>query len=218
MKILSVSTFKKKYQKTIVAVVELDTGEKLYLEPETVVLFDLHAQDELDEQTFLELKKTDDLHKCRAYALNLISIRPRSTSELKDRLKRKEFSSQSVEQCLSELSEKGYLNDADFAHRYVRTRLKQKALGESMMRMELRKKGLSNDLIEKSIQSVYGDETALTMALDVARKKMANYKKLEPQKVRQKLFFFLSQRGFSQNVIREVFKTMKFENGESDLE
>ncbi|NUM81035.1 regulatory protein RecX [bacterium] len=216
MKILSVSTFKKKYQKTIVAVVELDTGEKLYHEPETVVLFDLHAQDELDEKTFQALKNTDDAYKCRAYALNLLAIRPRSISELKNRLVRKEFSTQSIDQCLSELSEKGYLNDADFAHRYVRARLKQKALGESMMRMELRKKGLSNDLIEKSIQSVYGDETALTMALDVARKKMATYKKLEPQKVRQKLFFFLSQRGFSQNVIREVFKKLRFGEDEGD--
>lgn len=218
MKILSISSFKKKYKNVIVAVVEFDTGEKLLLEPETVVMFDLHAQDEIDESTFQSLKTTDDLHKCRAHALNLLSLRPRSTTELKDRLKRKEFSETSVDQCLSELSEKGYLNDTDFAQRYVRSRLKQKSIGESMMRMELRKKGLSNDLIEQALKSAYGEETTLTMALDVAKKKLATYKKLEPQKIRQKLFFFLTQRGFSQNVIRQVFKKLPLENGENNFE
>ena len=67
----------------------------------------LRVGDEVSEELLASLERKDTLWKAREAALNLLSYRARTRSELEQRLRRKEFPEDVVEACVSELVEKG---------------------------------------------------------------------------------------------------------------
>ena len=66
--------------------------------------------------------------------------------------------------------------------------------------MELKRKGLSSDIIEQVISEI-DEETALTGRLSTGR---AGYRQTDYQAFRQRLGGYLGRRGFSYSVIKET--------------
>lgn len=63
MKIILITSYVQKYQKKIVGVVELDSGESLKLEPDTIMQFQLQTGSELDEKKLREVLAADQKKK-----------------------------------------------------------------------------------------------------------------------------------------------------------
>ncbi|MBL7996176.1 RecX family transcriptional regulator [bacterium] len=204
MKIIFITSFVKKYQKKIVGVVELDNGEKLQLEPDTIMQFQLQTGTEIDEKTLHNIRLADQKRKSLQKALQLISIRPRSAGELRERFKREGYLEETIESSLSHLIDNGYLNDELFAERFAKSKLQKKDIGEAALRYELHKKGLSKQIIENVLTRIYLETPPLDMAITAARKKLRTIRVTDPVKRRRKLYQFLSQRGFSADIIHRV--------------
>jgi len=204
MKIVLITSYVKKYQKKIIGVVELDNGETLQLEPDTIMQFQLQTGMDLDEKQLHDIRLADQKRKSLQKALQLISIRPRSTGELRDRFKREGYFEETIESSLSYLQDNGYLNDELFAERFAKSKLQKKDMGETALRFELYKKGLSKQIIEKVITQIYAESPPLGMAITAAKKKLRAIRITDPIKKRQKLYQFLAQRGFSAEVILRV--------------
>ncbi len=188
--------------------VEWNSGEKTELDPETVVAFGLRTNLELDEAAYRSLREFDDKKKCLAAALNLISIRPRSVQELRARFLRKGYSEASVEENLAKLVDKGYLNDTEFARRFVKSLLQKKNIGKQALEFELRKKGIAPGIAEAALTEIYSERDEREDARAAANKKMHTYRGLENSKMRVKLSLFLRQRGFSAATINETVKKL----------
>ena len=77
---------------------------------------------DLSGQELEELKKLSVEDKAIYRVLDLIARRPRSQGEITDYLKRKKYSEEEIEKTLNTLSVKGYINDEDFAKRWVESR------------------------------------------------------------------------------------------------
>jgi len=105
--------------------------------------------------------------RAREAALSLLSYRPRSRSELAGRLKRKDVPGPVIRDCLDRLEKEGLVDDAAFARAFVRDRIRLKTRGRARLRSELRRKGVSRDIVDAAIDDVFEEEDVSDEALAV---------------------------------------------------
>jgi regulatory protein len=136
-------------------------------------------------------------------ALRLLKIRPRSILEIQQRLVRKKFSKNEIEKTIAVLKKEGLLDDERFAELWVESRDNTKLEGERLLRLELKRFGISEDLIEKSLDLARSD---LEKIEQILQSKIKNPNDLQNPKVKLKLFGFLSRRGFDYSEIQQAVR------------
>lgn len=97
-------------------------------------------------------------------ALNLLSYRPRSLTEITTRLYRYGADSTTINKVIDYLTETGKLNDLKFAQWWVDQRVTFKPKGNIALRYELSQKGLNSSVINSVLLS-YDDELKLARSL-----------------------------------------------------
>jgi regulatory protein len=90
--------------------------------------------------------------KLRERALDLLSRRDHSKTELSRKLYQKGGDRDEVQELILEFAERGYLDDRRFAENFVRYRA-GKAWGRGRYRQELAKRGVRSDVISEVLQS-----------------------------------------------------------------
>ncbi|HUX34945.1 MAG TPA: regulatory protein RecX [Gemmatimonadaceae bacterium] len=139
-------------------------------------------------------------------ASGLLAARARSRVELRRLLLRKGEPAGQVDRALDRLERAGYLDDADYARQFARS----KALGSGMSRrrvqQELGKRGVARELADAAIADVFADEGVDEYAAveRLARKKLPALARLEPVARRRRLYGFLARRGFDADDIHRV--------------
>lgn len=138
-------------------------------------------------------------------AVRYLSYRPRSVKEMQDYLKKKQVSSEHSKAVVTKLIEQKFLNDAEFAASWVRTRVLLKPLSQRVLQMELQQKGVSEDIITAVLsQQEDASGNDFEMARLLVQKRKKKYEGLSRQERYQKLGGFLGRRGFSYDVIKRV--------------
>jgi regulatory protein len=64
-------------------------------------------------------------------------------------LKRKKLSDEDINQIVIKLESKGYLNDVDFARRWVESRNQLKPTSRRILSQELKQKGVASEIIDE---------------------------------------------------------------------
>ncbi len=146
------------------------------------------------------LQHLDAEEKAYERALNFLSYRARSEHEIRVKLRDKEIPDAIITHVLDRLRERNYVNDLEFAQMWVRNREEFRPRSRRVLQMELRQKGVAQDIIA----TVLTDLDELSGALEVARKYERKLKGLESFAARRKLMGHLGRRGYGFDVIREV--------------
>jgi|Deesub1362A_J573_1020465.scaffolds.fasta_scaffold00495_35 regulatory protein len=139
--------------------------------------------------------------KVRNLAWRYLTYREVSSYELFSYLKRKGVSSSQSQKIISELKEKGYINDRKYALSFISER--KKRYGVLRIKRDLQRKGFPREEIEeylKGVNSLEEKEVALTLA----KRKMEKVKSLPASKAKQRIFNFLRGRGFPFSLCQEV--------------
>ena len=158
--------------------------------------------------------------RVREAALNLLSYRMRTRSELKRRLRQKDFRPARIDLCLDQLEAKGFLNDEAAAAAFIRDRLRHRPRGKARLSSELRSKGLDADTVNRVINDVFENEGTddLLLARQVAegwlrRQNQDTVKTLADtahsqsrEKVRRRLYGHLTRRGFRGDALRTAIE------------
>ncbi|MBU1661599.1 MAG: RecX family transcriptional regulator [Chloroflexi bacterium] len=160
----------------------------------------LQIGQELSAEKIRELQAAD--HKETAYqkALNFLSYRPRSENEVRQNLRKHNISDEAIPDVLDRLRRNGLVDDTQFAQTWVENRSEFRPRGRRALRMELRQKGIGDDIIEDVFQDL--DEDAL--AYRAALKQFRKYRGLEQPDYRRKMSDFLARRGFGYGVAAPV--------------
>ena len=138
----------------------------------------------------------------RAYlsGLRLLSYRSRSRLEMRQRLS-KRFSEEAVAEAVSRLEESGYLDDASFARSWKEGREDHKPRSATLIRRELRYRGVSNELAE-SVTAGMDDEAS---AYEAGRRRLSALRGVDKRTFRRRMGNYLRRRGFATGlVIRTV--------------
>ena len=131
-------------------IVEFDGGETLRSTLEAVTDARLYVGMELDEEAFEELKRSSSKALDRQKALEMLSRRPYSRRELKDKLLRRGTDEQSVDECIAWLDEHGFLDDGEYAGAVAR-HYSAKGYGAGRVKSELRRRGIERELADETL-------------------------------------------------------------------
>lgn len=140
-------------------------------------------------------------------AVNLLTYKPRSIKELRDRLLEKIWTNQEiVDEVIEKLKGYGYLDDLQFAKSFAVSKVRQKPIGKKRLRMDLMKKRLDKETIEKTLEATF-EETPEEEIIDRAIEKRLRIKgKPEDQNEKKKFFDHLLRLGFSYDTIRDKMR------------
>ena len=148
-----------------------------------------------------------DKNQAVKFAIKLLSIRKRSFFEMIDRLKRKEFEDDVIDEVIKELFEYKYLNDEEFAEAYINDRINFNPRGSFLVKKELREKGIAENIVDQKIKELFPEKKEMELAREAAKKKMGTLNKdLERNKVYQKVGSYLQAKGYASYIIREVLE------------
>lgn len=145
-----------------------------------------------------KIEKQKHLKKVRDYAFLLLSYRARSCQEITERLLRKGYDREVIQEVVEELKSLHYLDDRAFAIEWVESRLREKR-GKILIRRELLQKGIEKEIIDDSIDESFKKiaSTEDELAWQAITKRIPRYQKLEKSKAYRRIKDFLIHRGFS---------------------
>ena len=142
-------------------------------------------------------------------ALRLLSYRPRSERELRDRLVRKGFGRAAIDETLGRLRGLGYLDDAAFARFWTETRQLSRPRSRRLLASELRRRGVAQSTAEEATADISDEE----VAYQAASRRLRALRGLEYHRFRERLGRFLTSRGFSYDVARHIIERCWAEQG-----
>jgi regulatory protein len=102
-------------------------------------------------------------------AARYLSLRARSTKEIENYLTKKGFVSNIISQTILRLKELNFLNDEEFGKSFARSRQNYKGKSKYFISYELKKKGISDDIINVISKDTQDD--LVTARAFVERKK-----------------------------------------------
>ena len=151
-----------------------------------------------------------DEETCRAFnaAYLLLSYRARSRAEIEKRLAQKGYPPSLVERVMDDLSASGLLDDSAFAEGWVRNRRQTKPRGKSLLRYELRQKGIPRETADSVLEAI-GAEEEVAGARAVAQRFLEREKNADPVQRRRRAIGLLQRRGYGWETIREALGALE---------
>ncbi len=142
-------------------------------------------------------------------AIRFVSFRPRSEKELRDfcakTLKRHHTTAPLViDQVMSRLTELEYVNDRTFVEWWVGQRTAFRPKGKRIIMSELGAKGVAKPVVDEYFAAMGDNRDEKALAQQAAEKKLALWHALPPLTRKQKLYDFLSRRGFDSDTVGSV--------------
>jgi regulatory protein len=135
------------------------------------------------------------------YAFYLLKSRDRSIGEMKERLGRRECTLEEINETITFLVEKDFLNDQRFAENFVRYKKIIKPVGKFYLRNKLMGKKIPVEIIEKALSETPDESSEIE---ELAERWMKKNQKVTREKIYQKLSRHLISRGFEWEKVREV--------------
>ena len=159
------------------------------------------------------MKDEKSIGRAREDALRLLSHRLRSRNEVEDRLARRGWPSDVIERVLSGLERAGLIDDERFVRLWVDERMRLRPRGIALLRQELRRKGISEEVIEKTLREQEHGSDELARARELLQRRQHQYKGLDPQAARRRMAGFLARRGFDgetvYTAVRQILREEK---------
>jgi regulatory protein len=184
------------------------------LSAENVFKFGLKEGLDLGRDRLAELILEEQTKIGLDFALKLLAFRSRSEKELRGRILQKNFSEEIANRVIGKLKRMKFVDDERFANEYAAS-LKQKQKGPRFIRAELARKGVERETIDEIAGGLYpSPEDEIEQIKEIAEKKLAKMKNVEPEKAAQRLMRFLFARGFSIDNINSALRKLRSEEDE----
>jgi len=151
------------------------------------------------------LNRPQGPEEARAYAFLLLKFRLRSEKELALRLRQKKFSERVIQDTVSFLKDRQFIDDRLFAKGWVSSRLKR-PFGLRRIRQELVLKGLDKEVITEALERVKENYSESEVISQLAEQRFSKLKNLEPQKAKARVYAYLMRRGFSPEITSDIVK------------
>jgi len=131
-----------------------------------------------------------------------LSRRRHSAGELEEKLKEDGFGPEEIRSALEYLLERGYLDDLALAEAYIRDKSRFHGRGSLLLRMELLRRRIPRDLIDRALREALPRETEL----ENARRMIARWESGSRIYSGEQLMKKLASRGYPPDLCREAVK------------
>ena len=175
--------------------VELNTGEEIKATLALVAELRLYAGKTLEERELEALRSSAALALCKNRGMELLSYRPMSARELRDKLVQKGEAAENAQAAVDWLQTRGFLNDERYAGMVAR-HYAGKGYGAGRIRQELQRRGVSRQLWDEALQELPEPEEKIDKFLSSRLKDPGDRAQV------QKTSAALLRRGYSWEEIR----------------
>ncbi len=186
---------------------EFSFGANLY----TILSYHLSEGDEITETELSHIKNTAVFEDAKNYAANLVSSRSYTVKAMREKLTSHIGDEEIVARTITFLKEYKLLDDADYARRYAHDLIHLKKFGIRQVRWKLKEKGISDTIIEQTIEELDSENTISENLEALITKRLGgNYDIKNIMKVKR----YLVLRGYSFDEINSAFSKIKAEDEE----
>jgi len=168
-----------------------------------ILFFKIKENEEIAEERYNYIINEVVYIKAQDKALNFLGYKMRTEKEMRDKLNTYDFNESVVERVMEFLLKYSYIDDFKYAVSYIKQTQRLKPLGSYGIKMKLREYGIKDEVIENAILESEIDEEE--DAYSLLMKKIGGKKELD-EKEKKKYHDFLLRRGYSYDIIKEVFK------------
>lgn len=154
---------------------------------ELVYLEHLKTGMEIDESELEKIVFENEKSKALSRVTKYIGSSLKTQKQIRDYLKKKEYSPKTISYVIQKLLEYDYIDDEKYAKAYVLTYGKK--YGKLKLKSQLKQKGVCDEIIEETLE-----QNQIDSIDEVANKYLKN--KLWSPEVKQKLIRFLCSRGY----------------------
>lgn len=187
----------------------LSNGEVITLNERVITKNELLLRKEINSELYNKLKYEKNIYDAIDKAIKYISVRLRSTKEIKDYLIKKGYSLDVVEAAIKELLNNKYLNDDIFTKAYIKDKLTFTSKGDYKIKMELVQLGIDNNIIESNIAMI--DEDMLINRIKKSiEKDIKTNKKYKGIVLKNKIYNHLITQGYSKEKVLNVINIYDF--------
>lgn len=186
--------------------------------------FGLRVGLQIEAEVIKKLIAADEVMRAKNYALRLlrektdndavdetessrstVKPKPYTKSEMRQRLAREGFSEKAIGAAIEELIDSGHIRDRKYAENWVVRRQKSNPRGKTLLKRELLDKGVDRETAEQVVAQVETENEA-TLALQIAQKRVRQYRQLPVHVAKRRLHGFLARRGFESEIVRQVLE------------
>ena len=143
-----------------------------------------------------------------AAALRLLAARPRSESQLRERLLER-ADRELVDECIARLKEMGYIDDLRYAESYASHRVRNKSVGRSRVARELAGREVSKDVIDEALDSVFEETQEETLIDRAIEKRIRLRGRPTDANDAKKMFAHLMRLGFGYDLIMRKLRAIR---------
>jgi regulatory protein len=184
----------------------LDSGAEWPVERRAWAESGINVGDQVTVDTIQRLFDVEDRVAATNAAARLLGMRSRSGSELRQALEVRGYPDHIVREVIADFVERGYLDDAEFARRWIAVRTELAPRSNKLLSRELRAKGVDPDLIDESLDEADLDD--VETATRLARRRLERMSGLAPEVQRRRIIGFLERRGFGWDAIGAVDRAL----------
>ncbi|WP_110513375.1 RecX family transcriptional regulator [Herpetosiphon llansteffanensis] len=172
----------------------------------------------LSESDWQAIAQAEEVDKTYNAALVFLAARPRSSQEIRTRLRKREFPDEHIDLAIEKLAQIGLVNDAAFARFWVENRQQHRPRGARAIQAELSQKGVKRELISEVLNELTDQDEEQERAFSVARSALRRYAN-EPTKMAfsRKMAGLLQRRGFGFDTIKPVLDQL-WQELQNDIE
>lgn len=188
-------------------VVYIDGEEAFTLQKHEIVKFKLQPDTVLTEEKYEEIMASLN-KKAKLKAMEYLKQSDKSELELRTKLKRAFFPESCIQVAIDYVKQYGYINDIKYAENYIYSHKNNKS--KQALEFELRKKGISEDIIRNCMEEEYSLEMELEAIRKQIAKKCSNVSSLTSEE-KVKLMASICRKGYSYENVKKCLSIMEEE-------
>lgn len=160
-------------------------------------------------------KKTPSVDAVLLKARKYCALSERSKSDVKKKLRDYGTMEGDIPDIIEKLEKEGFLNEKRFASAFAGGKFRYKKWGRNRIKNEMKRKGLSDELITKGMAELKDDDYLETLAELLAKKWKQLERKVNKEDyesvaiARQKLIKYALQKGYEQDIIMKKMREMR---------
>ena len=184
--------------------VNLSNGESILCNIDLVAKYYLSKGKAMSEELHNQIVADQRLIEVKKAAYRFATYKPRTRHQIADKLKIKGFEKREIDYGIEFLMQLGIVYDAKYAMDFVRNKTKLKSYGVTRIKIELRKAGVRDELIESAVLAEYPSENALELAIQAGTKKLRMLQNKPIDKQKNSMTQFLVRQGFLWDIIKKA--------------
>jgi SOS response regulatory protein OraA/RecX len=145
----------------------------------------------------------------RAICLRLITVEPRTRSQLAQALRRKQIPDAIADGILDRFTEVGLIDDQAFARAWVESRHHSRGLSRRALSTELRRRGVADDDVREAVETLDPDQEVAT-ARQIVDRKLRSTRGQPPDARARRLVGALARKGYgpalAYRIVREALE------------